>query len=1033
MKAFVSAIFHYPEPCRTGHHIENTFSIGRVMTFHLRLTISLVITMLLHTGLSEAGTLYTEKELWAVGNLWKETKAEWECEVKRNRARLAEIEASDMPRNRKDFLLQKEARYHRAVSQQLAQQRAKVQNVLIDEANARVSGGRTAASEKIHATLGTKIDDPAHRGIRGDLDAQAGSRTIQKVQDTLVDMGLKDLILPLDQRRPGTLDLGDNFEMTIHRTGIEPKVGDEFHHIKNQIDARNPEVYLSERMRDRAAGTKQVGTDYVEVQDHLKKARKGHLASGPDLIKNPDKIQSMAKGTIKTLDMGTISDEELGAMLKQRGLEDSPAEFKKKLAGQKNESLEIRDATEAAKIRDVSEDIFKKAEQRTQEIAQNEIATKKKAIEIAEQNLKKLDGMADNPEVAERKRKLRESIDQKRRQLREELIDSQSKMKAAKAANDESLAHAKGNNTKSRTDAPSSPKGNNSAGAKSKSAQVLSGKTKVPAPVSPDSSTNNWNKIKGGSAKAMEGFGAVMNIADIGNTCKKLEEYQEGKATAGEVLRAVVDVTPISGLIGAAEKTGSSISDYSEARSKIDQANQQNMEAYLMAWEKQFREAGMDRADARRYVANAMLSGNLDVLEAKADQLRVTGNPVEIPVLIVEDAPDPDGGDWFMWENTKDVVVGMCEGAESGVSYIVSAPGRVVTAFGERELAEADLDYNAASAESDMKIRLFRSLLNAGVDRDKALKAVQEGGATLKAASREARENLAEARKKQEEEDAAQQARQEQINAIHRRISDLRFMDLPLKSDPFSPVPIPRGTNENQEMEINVSIGGGLASAVERIKNEINQITGTPPQITINYAIGVKGAMSLDPGEWKITLPAKANLYPITAQATITISGLTGDLAPLTRVIQRELTSAILFQIPDESIKLTQSRYEFQDGDSEPIIAEVSGKVEGRNYYFAWMVDKTTKTTTDPELLYNATLSDSKVGERKNITVALCDRANGCILDQASAEISISPVIATGKKKFNQLDIAEKVWKGVEDATPALGQEEIDKIKTVDE
>ena len=946
----------------------------------------MLLVCLLTPVSAPAGVLYTRRELVGVGNLWKRTKCEWNAEVDRHDLRLGEIDASSMSDSHKEFFRQREARLHRANSQRLARQRQQVQNVLIDEANARARGGGHRTSDEIEATLGTRIDDPAHAGVKSDLDVQGGHRTARKVQDTLDEMGLGDITV---DNRAGTLEIGDDFEMVVHKSGVEPRVGEEFHHVKNQVDARNHEIYMSERMtRDPITGRKQAGRDYVEVQDHLKKAGDGHGSTSRQLIENPDTMQELAKGTNRTLAMGDVSDDELAGILRRQGIRETPKQFRDRLAQIKERRLTLEDPGDAGRIREASKEIFETAQQRTYDRAKGELDAKKKQLDAAREQYKKLEAMADTPETRARREKLKQSVKDRARRIHEEIIDSRSKMRASKEATDEIfLAQRKKSAplTTGGADAPDKPINPGDPGGGDPGRGPKPG-----APDAPDSP--DWkSRLKSGAGKAADGFGAVMDIADIGNACRKLEEYQEGKAELKDVLRSVVDMTPVGGLVGAVEKTGTSASDYLDARRDTGKANQTNMEAYLTQWELRFRKAGVPAAEAKRYVAQAVLAGNLAGLEAKADRLRRAGKTITPPKLIVEDTPGPDGGAWYMWENAKEMGVGMWEGAKSGIGYIVTAPGRVVEAFGERELAEATLDYNSKTAESDMKTRLFRSLLNGGVSRKKALAAVQHGGDLLKEATREARKNLQEAREAAAKDEEKRQAQLRRIDDCLRRITDLRFMPLKLTTDPSSPIAIPADTPADQEMELAASLGEDLPNALERIRREIQSITGQQPGITAKYAISLKGAKVSAPGAWKVRLPAKPDLYPISALARIRLTGLTGKFAPLNGTIRRTVCGAVLIRRAVESISLPKKQYDFVDGDYKPIEAIVAGARDGAEYFLSWTIGAKSYSTETYVLSFPAVLDPPDKEQTQPLTVALCDRATGCVLDEARAAVRITP------------------------------------------
>ena len=965
------------------------------------------------SGLASGGVLYTTRELVAVGNLWTQTRCRWKAEQERYKNRLDEIDASDMSEAHKEFFRQKEARLHRAESQAIAQKRQQVQNVLIDEANARAAqGGHHATSDEIEATLGTPIDDPAHSGMKSDLDVEGGHRTARKVRDTLDEMGLGDIDVD-DQA--GTLTIGDDFEVTVHKAGIEPRVGEEFHHVKNQVDARNEEIYMSERMsKDAVTGKKQAARDYVEAQDHLKKAQEGRHSTSKQLVDDPDTMQSLAKSTGKTLEMGNVSDEELAGILERHNIKKTPKQFREDLARIKERRVTLKDPGEAGRIREASKEIFEITEARTYERAQQELDATKKQLDAAREQYKKLEAMADTPETRARRERLKKSIRERARRLHEELIDSRSKMRATKAANEEiALGYREKGYSTGGTDVPDGPDtpgkpggpGGDGPGGKGP------GGPKPGAPDAPDSP--GWkSRLKSGAGKAADGFGAVMDIADIGNACRKLEEYQEGKAELKDVVRSVVDMTPVGGLVGAVEKTGTSASDYADARRGIKKANEDNMTAYLTQWELSLRRAGVSKAEAKKYVAQAVLSGNLDALTAKAERLRQQGKEVKIPKLIVEDGPGPDGGAWYMWENTKEMGIGMYEGAKSGIGYIVTAPGRVVEAFGERELAEATMDYNSKSAESDMKTRLFRSLLNGGVSRKKALAAVQYGGKLLKEASQEARVNLAKAR---EEAAKAEEKRQEQlrrIDACLQRITALRFLPVTLTTHPPSPVPIPANTPDDQEMELTATLGDDLPNAVERIRREIQSITGQAPNVTATYEFSLKAATLTKPGTWTIRLPARPDLYPIAARATIRTAGLTGELAPLNGTIRRTVRSTVLIKLAEETVSLPE-RIDYVNGEYEPITAKVVGARPDAKYFFHWTIGPETRTTEEPTFRYSARLADPKKAETLDVSVALCDAETGCVLDEASAKLHIAPLNATVLIVRRSSISNRKIWKRV--------------------
>jgi len=284
--------------------------------------------------------------------------------------------------------------------------------------------------------------------MSSDLDAQAGELTIEKMKETLKDMGLdSSLKIKENKLTPGTLEIEGDFDLCVHKTGVKAKVGDAFHQSLNAVDAKNPEIYLSERMRDRTRGTKNVGTDYVEVQDHLKKARKGHITPAKELIADQKLLQKMAKGTSKTLDMGYLNDDDLSKILKKNKIDETPAQFREKMAQIKEGDYQVKTSGEASKIRETSKDIFSKTDLKTRIQAAQEFKVKREELHQLRKKIKTIDAMADKPELRARKESLKKSLQAKEFAIREELIDSKVKMEASKTANDEFFSDPHQTNT----------------------------------------------------------------------------------------------------------------------------------------------------------------------------------------------------------------------------------------------------------------------------------------------------------------------------------------------------------------------------------------------------------------------------------------------------------------------------------------------------------------------------------------------------------------------------------------------------------
>lgn len=949
---------------------------------------------------SDPGGILTPQELIAVGNQYGNVQAEWQAELNRHNTRVDEIQSSSLSRTQKDFLLQREVRVHRAESQRVAQLRHQVHDLLISEANARAAHHGSATRRRIEASLGTSIDDAAHRGMRGDLDAGGGLRSVESLRQTLIDMGLDHVPV---RETPGTLEigtreLGGDFEMTVHKTGLDSPAGSQFSEIRDAVDARNHEVYLSERMRNRAAGTKQVGTDFVEIQDHYKKAAEGLRASSQRLVDEPSRMQTMAKGTAKTLQVGDIPDAELGDILRRQGIDQSPADFRERLQAIKEERIFIDDPAEAARLRDVGNEVFTRAEQRAYQRSRVEIETRTAEIDRIRENIRKVDAMSDRPDTRARRDALKRSLQAREKALRSEIIDSRSKMRAAAEASADIRQNADGQRSRVTTDADGQPRAPGDT-ADTRAPQdgdtgkrtMTEASARRPAPEAQDS----WQSVKSGAARAYEVYGVVTDIADIGKTAKTIEQYMEGDASMGRVVREALNVPPLSpvgSVVGTMEMSGQRMADYIKLQQELKKTNETNLEAYLNQWALQFRKTGMSTEEARRYVAASVEAGNLDVLEAQAARLRAAGHDIESPVLVVEEGLGPDGGYWYMWENTKELGAGMAGSTAEGVSYIVTAPKRVVEALGERELVEAMMAYRSASAESDMRTRLYRALRAAGIDRKRALHGVHEGGLALRRLTQEVRENLAAAREEAERVEAQRQALQERVDAIIARIDRLWSMELSLATTPPSPIPVPHGTDPDAMMEIEVHLTGGLDAAVSWIERELTAITGERPVVETQIQLSLPGADPVDSESWHAQLPAKQDVYPLAAQIVVRISGLPGDFAPLQRTVRRTVQDAVMVKDAEERIVFAEDPYEVVDGDYEPVQAVAEHLDPNTAYYYYWTFRDQAGITDDPSWKLLATLDEPTEPQQFSASVALADMATGMLLDEAVTTVEIEPV-----------------------------------------
>lgn len=850
----------------------------------MRLILSVVLLVSTWACASVAAELYSEKELWAAGELWTETRVQWQAEQAAHQRRLAAIERSAVPEARKGELRRIEVQRHGQRSQILAAKRDQVQNVLVNEANARVRGGQTAASGQLVDTAGTKFGEAGHRGMAGDRDMGGGERTVSKVKEVLKEMGIYDAAAIKESA--GTFEIGDDFELTINKDGARPRAGSEFHRVKAEVDARNPETYVSESMKNRSPDgrsvQKQAGTDYVEIQDHRKKAAEGLQADGKKLAASPDKVQKMAKGTVKTLDMGDLDDGMVGKILQQNGIKESPEAFRQRLRGMKEGAVKVADAGEAERLRRASEDIFNAAEQKAFNRAKQEIVVlREKAAALP-------------------------AKDPKRAVIEDEIVDSVTKMKATRAANDQLASGAPASKATAKS-------GGRPVAAATQSGNAPSGRTTAQAELAALDDIHATS----GKAKAAKAFGALMNIVDIGQSCQVVEDYMEGKVSLKDAATKIVDQHVTGGAIGTVERAAESHADYSAAQSAIEQANRENMAAYLNAWEVQLRKAGMTPAEARQYVGSAMLAGNLEKLEDKAQALAAAGKTITPPQLVV----DTFEADDTLGQRIYGLGEGMVQGAYASGKYLVTAPSRTVEAWAEGELKEADLEAYAHQKDAEGRTEMFRKLLNAGLDAKVILPALNdwENGkmGPLKELFRQARANrqdaeptaadLAAVEEENQRIAAEEQQRSQLVQQYHALLAYLRFAPITLVVDP-APVEL---AEEGRRALIRLAVHGpeksDLAAVAVQIEQTIGQLTGTPGKVLLAYRFSCKGQPGAASNEWLTASPGSAGTYPVTVTMVVEVgtAGLGAPYGTLVRKFERSETAPVEVRVNADRTELS--------------------------------------------------------------------------------------------------------------------------------
>jgi len=480
-----------------------------------------------------------------------------------------------------------------------------------------------------------------------------------------------------------------------------------------------------------------------------------------------------------------------------------------------------------------------------------------------------------------------------------------------------------------------------------------------------------------------------MDIADIGNACKKFEEYQEGKVPLKDVIRAVVDMTPAGTILGTGEKIATSGADYNDTRNKINDANATNLEAYLIQWENRFYKAGMSKKEARKYVSAAVLAGNLELLEAKAELLQSSGKKITPPKLVVEEHLGPDGGRGYMWENTKDLAQGMWQGTKDGVGYIIYAPSRTVEAWGEGELAEADLNYNSQTATAEMKTRLFKKLFNSGITRQRALAAVSGSQSLLKEVAKEAREKLTKIREEQAKVQAQRDEFDLKLKACMREIARLRFSEASIKTTPPSPLKVPAETSNEGVFPVELSLLGSFTDRVDKISRMLESLTGKAPQVSYTYQCSIQSAKKRSPSSWEIEVPGQPGNYPVKVFLKVTITSFPGIYKPIRRTIYRTVRGIIAVKPSTENIRFTQNSYSLESEYSKELRVKVTNQSLQGHYFYDWLIGGEHFTTTKPTLTFTPHLKKQECPTTLLATVLLCDRDSGCVLDEAKADLTV--------------------------------------------
>lgn len=288
----------------------------------------------------------------------------------------------------------------------------------------------------IQATEGTKAGSAGHRGWEGDTDAGSSAKRSNRVEKIANKMGLTT------EGKPGYSNV-KGLDLTTHKQGAMGPPGSSAHQTQIRVDAQSKETYVSSSMKKG-----QVGRSYVEVADHTKKALPGLKQSPDKLFGNAKDLQAMAKGTLKAIEAGRLSDKQIRQIMKDSNIKGTPRQFKEFLKNLKGNGSHAPDAyarnlnpQTTRNLQKASGEVLKTAHKNTYKQAKAQISrteTQVKNLEgkarAAETNAKSLESQGRKVE-AQKARDLAGKLKKNAQVKRAELIDSKTRMQQTRDAN----------------------------------------------------------------------------------------------------------------------------------------------------------------------------------------------------------------------------------------------------------------------------------------------------------------------------------------------------------------------------------------------------------------------------------------------------------------------------------------------------------------------------------------------------------------------------------------------------------------------
>lgn len=619
------------------------------------------------------------EDLKEYGRRWNEIQSGWSAEQAHHQQVLDELRAAPQTPETQQRI-DAEVSRHTGRSKDFAAQRQVIQDKIVTEANRRTASGQHETSAPGRKTAGTDPAGPKGRGMAGDADYGAGARTADKVQSVLDDMGITTPV----KRTPSTIEIGDGLNMTVNKEGRLGPPGSGAHQAQVEVDARVRDTYVSESM-----GRGQPGRDYVQVQDHKKKALAGLTADPAELPRSPEAAHDMVKGATKSLDH--LPADEAEAILRRHGL--TPDDMASIKTGQANVTPE-----NAERLQRASREVIEAAETRTRARADAELADSQRRIAELEAGGNKAEA----------------------RQLREDLVDSRTKIRETAAANAELEAQPRGpvdapdGPTKGPSvDAPDKPAGGavDTPEGRAPAADVPDGTTKgvvpdapdaparAPAVDAPDAPTKGMavdtpdapsrapavdapdaptkgiavdapdaparaptvdtpdgtpaagsttgSRIRG----ALDVAGQVMQATDVLSGAQDFKEAALAGDAEGMGRAAVNTLDNVTGGIkGTVDTIVTKGGDYAAAQAALDHANRQHLETQNTRIAIDLQRAGLSK-DEVRAILDAKSRGDETALQAAYDRAGLT-----VPELEVE---APLEGDDSVVDRVGQVVEGM--------------------------------------------------------------------------------------------------------------------------------------------------------------------------------------------------------------------------------------------------------------------------------------------------------------------------------------------------------------------------------------